>query len=48
MYIDDLSSDRAYTDEPLTDEQWLKEYEQQHTEKKRLEGLTDRLSRMHN
>ena len=32
--VDDLSDDRAYTDEPLTDEQWLKEYEQQHAEER--------------
>ena len=32
--VDDLSDDHAYTDEPLTDEQWLKEYEQQHAEER--------------
>lgn len=40
--VDDSSADRAYTDEPLADEEWLKEYEQQQAEKeKRLESLTD-------
>ena len=39
------SGDRAYTEEPLADEKWLKEYEQQQAEKdQRLEGLTDILS----
>ena len=43
--VDNLSGDRVYRDEPLADEEWLKEYEQQQAEKKkRLEGLTDRLS----
>ena len=32
--VDDLSDDCAYTDEPITDEQWLKEYEQQHAEER--------------
>lgn len=32
--VDDLSDDPAYTDDPLTDQQSLKEYEQQHAEER--------------
>ena len=40
--VDDLSGDFAYTEEPLADEEWLKEYAQQQAEK--LKEATRRLN----
>lgn len=45
LILKQSGGDHVYTDEPLADEEWLKEYEQQQHEKKKVpEGLTDRLS----
>lgn len=44
LILKQSGGDHVYTDEPLAEE-WLKEYEQQQDEKKKVpEGLTDRLS----
>ena len=44
LILKQSGGDHVYTDEPLADEEWLKEYEQQDEKKKVPEGLTDRLS----